>query len=98
MHHHLVSEPQQKTFCIYCGRNVPRNEWSSEWHLEAHYKTIKCQCGKNLHIKVNFEGSGHDSWNWEKIRPAALKKKSIEDRIKILESPEVVERHYPKGK
>ena len=91
MPHHLVSEISQKTFCIYCKREVPSNEWKSDWHLEMHYKTLKCtSCGRDLHIRVNFEGSGHDSW-------AGLKKcGTIEEKIKTLEKIKILEEHFPK--
>jgi hypothetical protein len=45
---------------------------------------------------MGFDGSGHDSWNGRKFKSKIIKKGNIEDRIKILESPKVVARHYPK--
>lgn len=104
MAHHLVREDDQKIFCIYCKRDVPVKNWESEWHSEMHYKTLNCECcGRKLHIKVNFEGSGHDEWTGHKLCPIksekqgiTLKKQTkkgvntIEDKIKVIE------RIYPK--
>jgi hypothetical protein len=98
MPHHLVSEEGQKTFCIYCKRDVPISGWTSEWHSETHYKNVVCKCGKELHIKVNFEGSGHDSWNGKKFKSKIVKKKTIEDKVRILEGLKIVSSTHPKGK
>ena len=49
--------------------------WKSEFEMEIHYKLGKCDCGKELRIRVPFHSSGHDSINGTK------KKKSIEDKI-----------------
>jgi len=101
MPHHLTSEKELKTFCLYCKSDVPIDGWKSEWHSETHYKTTQCKCGKDLHIKVNFEGSGHDSWNGKKFTSKITKKtkdETIEEKVKILEQPEVVARHFPKSK
>lgn len=103
MPHHLLSEGELKTFCIYCKAEVPIKEWKSDWHLEMHYKTVKCSCGKDLHVKAGFEGSGHDEWNGHKFtskitKKADGKKQNIEDKIRIVEKTKVVERKYPKMK
>ncbi len=103
MPHHLVSEGELKTFCIYCKTEVPMKGWKSDWHSEMHYKTVKCSCGRDLHVRVNFEGSGHDSWNgsnWKSVivKKSSGKKQNIEDKIKILETTKVVDRKYPKMK
>lgn len=104
MPHHLVGEIHQKIFCIYCKRDIPSEKWESEWHAETHYKTLNCDCcGKKLHIKMDFHGSGHDEWTGNKLCPEKSKKegivlkkqtkngiKNIEDQIKV------VERIYPK--
>ena len=29
----------------------------------SHYKTQQCLCGRKVTIKVDFIGSGHDSWS-----------------------------------
>ena len=101
MPHHLVSEGHQKTFCIYCKTEVPLEKWKSEWEFEGHYKKLKCPgCGKDIHIKMDFGGSGHDCWNGHKpdLNPVKKKKKNIEDAIKVLEGVEVLSRKFPKGK
>ncbi len=97
MPHHLLSEGHLKTFCIYCKKGVPVDRWKSDFHSGMHYKSLACSCGKELHIKVDFEGSGHDSWNGTKFTSKITKENTtIEDRIKVIESPKVVARHFPK--
>ena len=99
MTHHLMNERELRTFCIYCKSEVPLDGWKSDWHSETHYKTTKCTCGKDLHIKVDFGGSGHDSWNGKKFTSKIsknAKEENIEDRIKTIEQPKVVARHFPK--
>jgi len=96
MSHHLVGEGHLKEFCIYCKKELPAKNWKSDFHLGMHYKTLTCSCGKKLHIRVNFEGSGHDSWNGAGLMSKITKKSNIDDRIRVLEGAKVVERHYPK--
>ena len=42
-------------------------EWQTEINSnidkEIHYKSSKCDCGKELKVKVPFYGSGEDSFN-----------------------------------
>ena len=96
MPHHLVSEVDLKSFCIYCRQEILADRWKSEWHSETHYKTAQCSCGRTLHIKVGFDGSGHDSWNGIKFNSRIIKKGNIDDRIRVLEAPKIVARHHPK--
>ncbi|MBW3003589.1 hypothetical protein KY328_03310 [Candidatus Woesearchaeota archaeon] len=67
---HLVKSEQIKDVCPYCGKDLEDvSGWRSEFHLEMHYKKIKCSCGKENLVKVDFHGSGHDDWDgkptWE---------------------------------
>ena len=97
MPHHLVSEEGLKTFCLYCKTEVHPTCWTSEWDSEKHYKKCTCNsCGKDLTIRINFEGSGHDSWNGNKFKSKIVKTGNIEDRIKIIEAPQIVSRRFPK--
>ncbi len=103
MPHQLVSEGHLKKFCIYCKTDVPMEKWESEFDSEGHYKTFTCSCGKKLHIKMDFEGSGHDSWNEERFSQVKMKeqkgKKTIEDKIKVIDNfGEIVSRKYPSKK
>jgi len=69
--------------------------WISSFSGKIHYKEIKCSvCGKTNRVKVDFAGSGHDSWDktnkWldelnknHKIEKQSVKQ--LEPRIKELE-------------
>lgn len=58
---HLMKDPLE---CIYCHSKNKDKKWRSEWNEEHHYKCFICDtCGKKTHIKVDFHGSGHDSWD-----------------------------------
>ncbi|MBW2970540.1 hypothetical protein KY320_00095 [Candidatus Woesearchaeota archaeon] len=58
---HLIKEV---TECIYCHCKTKDKKWSSEWNEEHHYKTFICdRCKRKNHVKVDFHGSGHDSWD-----------------------------------
>lgn len=47
--------------CIYCNTKIDKFE--SEHSEGHHYKTAECPgCGKNLCVKVSFQGSGHDEF------------------------------------
>ncbi len=89
--HHLIGEEDFKRLCPYCGRDVKpthAHKWHSEFIAEAHYKTLACRCGKELRIKVDFHGSGHDNWNKKKKEA----KKTIEDKIKEVNKVKVVKK------
>jgi len=63
---HLIKEEHQKEFCPYCGRDLSKENWVSDFHLEHHYKVVVCSGrNKKISIKVDFHGSGHDEWNNE---------------------------------
>jgi hypothetical protein len=92
--HHLVQESGLKQDCIYCGKNLDNHKWESVFHAHFHYKTTKCTCGKKVRVKVDFCGSGHDSWDgthsWKKkIRSTDEK---LESKIKVLERIKILER------
>ncbi len=53
--------------CIYCGREIKKEQWKSEHIGQIHYKTAKCSCGKELRVEVDFIGSGHDNWQEDNI-------------------------------
>ncbi|MCK4521451.1 MAG: hypothetical protein KAU20_02670 [Nanoarchaeota archaeon] len=64
-----MQQEHQKEICPYCKADLSNKEWNSEFHFEHHYKIHDCKCGKKIIIKVNFHGSGHDSWDnnpWQK--------------------------------
>ena len=72
---HLIDNNFFNIACFYCLKNSSELDWKSEFEMEIHYKSCKCDCGKELRIRMPFYGSGHDSINVSK------KKKSIEDKI-----------------
>jgi len=61
---HILRKSDVGNVCLYCGRKL-EEKWKSEFHIEDHYKTIKCECGKKHSRKVNFHGSGHDKSDLE---------------------------------
>jgi hypothetical protein len=34
-----------------------KRQWESRFFLEKHYKAVTCRCGKDILIKVGFDGS-----------------------------------------
>ncbi|MEA3429857.1 MAG: hypothetical protein U9R08_01145 [Nanoarchaeota archaeon] len=67
---HMVKSEQVKDQCPYCGTDLDKvTGWESEFHIGMHYKKITCSCGKENILKVDFIGSGHDTWdgkpNWK---------------------------------
>ncbi len=42
---------------------MKEKKWKSEWNPGHHYKKTTCDnCGKEVWVTVDFEGSGHDDW------------------------------------
>ena len=74
MRHHLVGEDKLKEQCFYCGKDVVLHDFQSEHHHGIHYKATTCTCGKKLHFKVPWEGSGHDSMS---LKPKKTKRQSV---------------------
>ena len=72
---HLIDNDFFKISCSYCLKSTKEIEWKSEFESEMHYKSGKCDCGKELRIRVPFYGSGDDGFN------GSEKKKCIEDKI-----------------
>ena len=62
MKHQLIKDSwhieNNEIRCTYCNSPL---EFKPEHHLELHYKTALCQCGKKIIMKIPFHGSGHDS-------------------------------------
>jgi hypothetical protein len=50
--------------CRCCNNKLDKDKWFSEWdnnnHVDMHYKSIVCSCGKKMWVKLDFLGSGHD--------------------------------------
>jgi DNA-directed RNA polymerase subunit RPC12/RpoP len=62
MRHHVVQEQDLKHQCAYCSHDMG-DDWSSQFDRARHYKGASCQnCGKQVTMKVDFDGSGHDDW------------------------------------
>ncbi|MBW2997275.1 hypothetical protein KY349_02970 [Candidatus Woesearchaeota archaeon] len=60
--HHVMQEDEQKHVCAYCGKRTDPRKWMSTFEGTAHYKELKCTCGRKVTVKVPFMGSGDDSW------------------------------------
>ena len=49
--------------CFYCEDGLSKDSCHSRWEGgQHHYKILKCDCGKDNWFKVDFTGSGHDSF------------------------------------
>ncbi|MBW3015339.1 hypothetical protein KY330_02880 [Candidatus Woesearchaeota archaeon] len=60
---HLVKEEIMKEQCPYCGAVIDISNNESQFELDQHYKIQRCpnpDCQKEIHFKVDFNGSGHD--------------------------------------
>ena len=55
-----------RNICPYCKSDLSKENWDSEFAVHLHYKKLTCKCGKKVWIRVNFNGSGHDSWTRHK--------------------------------
>lgn len=67
MPHHNLKEQEMRFCCVYCGKDLNKSAgWNSEHDSEFHYKAIRCECGKHVWIRAQFEGSGHDTWDGSK--------------------------------
>lgn len=93
MKEHLMTETHQKVVCPYCSKDIRKEAWESRHDDEIHYKQMSCECGKKVWIRVDFHGSGHDSWDSSKkwvfdTANNRLKRKSdvktLESKIKII--------------
>ena len=70
---HLINNNSIKDSCLYCLNSGNNLNWKSDFEREVHYKSCKCDCGKELRLRMPFYGSGEDSFD--------DKNKSIEDKI-----------------
>ncbi len=91
---HLIREEdiKEEHICPYCKADVKEQDRDSIFHCSQHYKEIECSCGKTLHFKVDFDGSGHDHLTENNKKKEGRAKeatsngvKTIESRIKLLE-------------
>ncbi len=63
MNIHLIREIRRDGSCIYCNEKLQAENWSSVFAQIQHYKCVLCKCGKENCVKVDFGGTGHDSWS-----------------------------------
>lgn len=82
---HLIRNIEHDGICIYCGEPLDSEKWSSVFAQVNHYKCVLCKCGKENCVKVDFIGSGHDSWSGleERIAKSAVIK-VIKKDVRIL--------------
>jgi hypothetical protein len=88
---HLVNEDNLKNQCAYCGTEINSGSWESVFYINRHYKSIKCKCGKENVIRVDFIGCGHDS-EWSSKIPLDKKAKDVV----ISKFDELVEKEHNK--
>jgi hypothetical protein len=77
-----MRENDFKEKCMYCHRVLVSDDWRSHFSAQTHYKTMKCECGKLNKIKVDFVGSGHDTWHAKKVELAS--KPPLEVQVKAM--------------
>jgi len=79
--HHLVKDAELMEACPYCNKGLPEAAWKSHWLSWKHYKTATCGCGKDIWLRVWFDGSGHDSWNTVKSKRFKGEPHTLEQKI-----------------
>ncbi len=77
--------------CPYCKNNLEETfGWKSHFSGHQHYKGIKCNCGKEVWLKVNFAGSGDDTWDGKESWVSKEKQQETtqkqESKIKQIET------------
>ena len=61
--HHSMRDSDMIRNCPKCRREIPAR-WFSKFDVSNfHYKDFACDCGYTVSVRVNFSGSGDDSWN-----------------------------------
>ena len=82
--HHLIKRIEKEGNCIYCSEKLP-DTWESSFASQSHYKCVVCTCGKNNCVRVNFQGTGHDTWSGlEKKIEKSDSIKPVEKNIRVL--------------
>ena len=84
MKHHLVGEDKLKEQCFYCGKDIELSDFQSEHVHGIHYKALTCKCGKKLHFKVPWEGSGHDSISIKENKVKRQRIVTLEQKMKEI--------------
>ena len=84
---HLMSEEDIKEgMCPYCKADVKGQDKDSIFHCSQHYKEIECKCGKTIHFKVGFDGSGHDHLTENNKKKDSRAKEATSNGVKTIES------------
>ncbi len=82
---HLIRNIERDGSCIYCNEKLPPEKWGSVFAQVQHYKCVLCRCGKENCVKMDFIGSGHDSWSGLEERIAkSASVKVIKKDVRIL--------------
>ena len=76
--HHIIRDSDLAATCAYCSKEMVNKAWTSHWVGEKHYKAARCECGREMWLRVMFIGSGHDNWN---KNGANNEGKTIEERV-----------------
>ncbi|MBI4983354.1 hypothetical protein HZC32_01815 [Candidatus Woesearchaeota archaeon] len=79
----IICELEKKR-CLYCRKELNKEKFSSQWdpreHNCCHYKIIRCDCGKNNWVKVDFDGSGHDFSFQKELSPLESTIRKVRER------------------
>ncbi len=82
---HLIRNIERDGSCIYCSEKLEPEKWGSVFAQVQHYKCVLCRCGRENCVRVDFIGSGHDSWSGlEKKVAKGSSIKVIGKSVKIL--------------
>ncbi len=79
---HAIKEEESRQVCPYCFTKQSNEGWRSSFSFEKHYKVKTCKCGNEVRVKVDFFGSGHDSWSPNDLKKKSKRIRSLEGKIK----------------
>jgi hypothetical protein len=79
--HHLVTEGDRE-WCFICGRKL-EPPWESAFDGDKHYKVKECDCGYLHSIRIDFFGSGHDTWDGTPAMASKVRKLERQHSRKI---------------
>ncbi len=98
----MLKELDISSICPYCSATISEKVWKTDFEVHNHYKTLKCECGKKIRVKLDFISSGewenhHNRTNGkrEKSRePELLGIKSKETHVETLETKIKIVKEY----
>ncbi|MBW2968361.1 hypothetical protein KY362_07815 [Candidatus Woesearchaeota archaeon] len=62
--HHVMQDSDQIRTCPYCSKDIDNTDCCESKHWEGRlYKELTCgKCGSKRLIRMEFDGSGDDTW------------------------------------